>query len=110
MRTFIPAGGAAAGGSTSPKSLRAKRKTQPPANGGGGAGKARPGAPNGVIDNAADLLDVGKLRLAKLNIDDVYNYRVTLQIFKPAGDPAAFGNLSAEQRVRLFFPTRQLAG
>jgi hypothetical protein len=84
--------------------------TAAPDNWAGGSWNGRPAAPNNVIDNAADLLDVGRLRLAKLNIDDAYNYRVTLQVLKPASDPAAFKDVAAADRVRLFFPTRQLAG
>ena len=78
--------------------------TAAPDNWAGGSWNGRAAAPNNVIDNAADLLDVGRLRLAKLNVDDIYNYRVTLQISKPAGDPTAFKSLPAEGRVRLFFP------
>ena len=84
--------------------------TAAPDNWPGGSWNGRPAAPNNVIDNAADLLDVGKLRLAKLNLDDPYNYRVTLQIFRPTSDPAAFRNVAPENRGRLFFPTKQLAG
>jgi hypothetical protein len=84
--------------------------TAAPDNWSGGSWNGRPAASNNVIDNAADRLDIGKLRLAKLNVDDAYNYRVTLQIFKPASDPTAFRNVAAQDRVRLFFPTRQLAG
>jgi hypothetical protein len=69
-----------------------------------------PAAPNNVIDNAADLLDVGRLRLKKLGVDDAYNYRVTIQLLKPAsGDPAWLTNSAATDRVRIFFPTKQLA-
>jgi hypothetical protein len=89
---------------------RDNTNTAAPDNWAGGSWNGRPAAPNNVIDNAADLLDVGKLRLAKLNVDDAYNYRVTLQILRPGDDPAAFRTVAAEQRVRVFFPTRQLEG
>src|SRR5688572_11393274 len=56
----------------------------------GGAWNGRPAAPNNFIDNAADLLDIGRLRLRKLNTDAAYNYRVTLQVLKPTSDPAWF--------------------
>src|SRR3954471_6654331 len=61
--------------------------TAAPDNWAGGNWNGRPAAPNNVIDNAADLLDVGKLRLAKLNVDDAYNYRVTVQVLRPTTDP-----------------------
>src|SRR5688500_15230993 len=80
-----------------------------PDNWTGGVWNGRPVAPNNVIDNAADLLDIGRLRLRKLNTDAAYNYRVTLQLLKPASDPAWFANTSAADRVRVFFPTNQLA-
>jgi hypothetical protein len=83
--------------------------TAAPDNWAGGVWNGRPVAPNNVIDNAADLLDIAKLRLAKLPVDDIYNYRVTLQILKPASDPAWFKDVPAADRVRLFFPTRALA-
>ncbi|HYO08411.1 MAG TPA: protein-arginine deiminase family protein [Tepidisphaeraceae bacterium] len=81
-----------------------------PDNWTGGVWNGRPAAPNNVIDNAADLLDVGRLRLRMLNTDDSYNYRVTLQLLKPAsGDPAWFKNAAAADRVRVFMPSKQLA-
>src|SRR5688572_2212490 len=89
---------------------RDNTNTAAPDNWAGGSWNGRPVAPNNVIDNAADLLDVGKLRLAKLNRDDPYNFRVTVQIFAPANDPAAFRNIAVQNRIRLFFPTKQLAG
>lgn len=88
---------------------RDNTNTAAPDNWAGGSWNGQPAAPNNVIDNADDLLDIGKLRLAKLNVDDSYNYRVTLQIFLPFKDPAAFKNVAAQDRVRLFFPTHQLA-
>src|SRR5512145_3008517 len=35
----------------------------------GGVWNGRPAAPNNVIDNAADLLDIGRLRMRMLNTD-----------------------------------------
>ncbi|MDB5295176.1 MAG: protein-arginine deiminase type-2 [Phycisphaerales bacterium] len=81
-----------------------------PDNWAGGAWNGRPVAPNNVIDNAADLLDVGKLSLRKLGpIDNAYDYRVTVQVLRPAADPAWFKSTPATDRVRLFFPTNALA-
>src|SRR5688500_6671649 len=82
--------------------------TTAPDNWTGGVWNGRPAAPNHVIDNAADLLDVARFRMAKLGTADAaYNYRVTLRVLKPASDPAWFANASAADRVRVFFPTRQ---
>lgn len=82
-----------------------------PDNWTGGVWNGKPAAPNHVIDNAADLQDVAPLRLKKFGLDfATYNYRVTLQVLKPANDPAWFKNTAAQDRVRLFFPTKQLPG
>ncbi|MEA2711542.1 MAG: protein-arginine deiminase [Phycisphaerales bacterium] len=83
--------------------------TGAPDNWTGGVWNGKPVAPNNVIDNAADLLDIGKLRLKKLGVDDAYNYRVTIRLLKPASDPAWLKNTAAADRVRIFFPTKQLA-
>jgi hypothetical protein len=81
--------------------------TGAPDNWTGGLWNGKPTAPNNVIDNATDLADVGKLRLRKLgDADAAYNYRVTVQLLKPAADPAWFAGTPAADRVRLFFPTR----
>lgn len=73
----------------------------------GGLWNGKPAAPNNVIDNAADLADVAKLRLRKLgDADAAYNYRVTLQVLRPATDPAWFKDAAATDRVRVFFPTK----
>src|SRR5688572_2506126 len=82
--------------------------TTAPDNWTGGVWNRTPAAPNNVIDNAADLLDVGRLRLKKLGVDDSYNYRVTIQLLRPATDPAWLASTPATNRVRLFFPTKQL--
>ncbi|HEX8912567.1 MAG TPA: protein-arginine deiminase family protein [Humisphaera sp.] len=73
----------------------------------GGVWNGRPVAPNNVIDNAADLADVGRLRLRKFGaaIDAAYNYRVTIKLIRPASDPAWFANTAATDRVRVFFPS-----
>ena len=84
--------------------------TGAPDNWTGGVWNGRPVAPNHVIDNAADLLDVGRLRLRKLGVDDAYNYRVTVRVLRPETDPAWFASTPAQDRVRLFFPTKQVAG
>jgi hypothetical protein len=76
----------------------------------GGVWNGKPAAPNNVIDNANDLLDVGRLRLRMLNTDAPYNFRVTLQLLKPTSDPTWLANTAATDRVRVFFPTKQLAG
>jgi hypothetical protein len=80
-----------------------------PDNWTGGNWNGRPVAANNIIDNAADLADIGKLRLRKLNVDDAYNYRVTIQVLRPATDPAWFQSTAAANRVRLFFPTQARA-
>src|SRR5688500_6708549 len=75
--------------------------TTAPDNWTGGVWNRTPAAPNNVIDNAADLLDVGRLRLKKLGVDDAYNYRVTIQLLKPAsGDPTWLASAAATARVR----------
>ena len=72
-----------------------------PDNWTGGVWNGKPAAPNNVIDNAADLSDVGRLRLRMLNTDASYNYRVTLQLLKPTSDPAWFANATATDRLKL---------
>jgi protein-arginine deiminase len=78
--------------------------TGAPDNWSGGAFNGRPAAPNNVIDNAADLADVGVIRLAKLKTLDAYNYTLTIRVLRPASDPAWFRNTAAAERVRLFLP------
>ena len=75
-----------------------------PDNWSGGSFNGRPVAPNNVIDNAADLLDIGVIRLAKLKTLDAYNYTLTIRVLRPASDPAWFKNTAATDRVRLFLP------
>lgn len=83
--------------------------TGAPDNWTGGVWNGKPVAPNNTIDNAADLLDIGQLRLLKLNRDDFYNFAITLKLVKPATDPTALKNTPATDRVRIFFPSRHLA-
>jgi hypothetical protein len=78
--------------------------TGAPDNWSGGAFNGRPAAPNNVIDNAADLADIGLVRLAKLKTLDAYNYTLTLRVRRPASDPAWFAGAAATDRVRLFLP------
>ena len=80
--------------------------TGAPDNWTGGVWNGAPAAPNNIIDNAADLADVGRIRLAKLGVDDAYNYRVTIQILSPSGDPAWLKRTRASDRVRIFLPTK----
>jgi Protein-arginine deiminase (PAD) len=87
---------------------RDNRTTRAPDNWTGGNFNGLPIAPNNVIDNAADLNDIGLVRLAKLQTDAVYEYRLTIRLSKPASEPAWFANNRAEDRIRLFMPTRQL--
>jgi protein-arginine deiminase len=78
--------------------------TGAPDNWSGGAFNGRPAAPNNVIDNAADLADVGVVRLAKLKTLEAYNYTLTIRVLRPASDPSWFRNAAATDRVRLFLP------
>jgi hypothetical protein len=81
-----------------------------PDNWTGGVWNGKPVAPNNVIDNVADLADIGRLRLRMLNTDAAYNYRVTFQLLKPtSGDPAWLANAAATDRVRVFLPTKLTA-
>src|SRR5687768_7479783 len=80
--------------------------TAAPDNWTGGVWNRTPVAPNNVIDNAADLRDVGRLRLRKLGVEDAYQYRVTLKVRNPVIDPAWLAASRADQRVRVFFPTK----
>lgn len=80
--------------------------TSAPDNWTGGVFHGRPVAPNHVIDNAADLLDVGRLRLNKLKADAPWEYSVIVRLRKPASDPAFFADTDATDRVRIFLPTK----
>jgi Protein-arginine deiminase (PAD) len=67
--------------------------------------------PNNVIDNAADLRDMTRLRFARLvNTDASYRYIVTLKVLKPATDSAYYANVPAQDRVRVFMPTAVASG
>ena len=83
--------------------------TGAPDNWSGGSFNGRAAAPNNVIDNAADLADIGLIRLAKLKTQDAYNYTLVVRILKaPTADEAAwFKRTGADDRVRLFLPGKQ---
>ena len=87
---------------------RDNQTTSAPDNWVGGNFNGLPIAPNNVIDNAADLNDIGLIRLAKLESDSIYNYRLTIRVSKPVSEPVWFANTKAEDRIRLFMPTKQL--
>ena len=78
--------------------------TGAPDNWSGGAFNGRAVAPNNVIDNAADLADIGVIRLAKLKTLDAYNYTLTIRVLRPGSDPTWFKSTAATDRVRLFLP------
>jgi hypothetical protein len=75
----------------------------------GGNFNGKPAAPNNVIDNIADLADIGLIRLAKLKTDAAYNYTLTIRILKApvSADPAWFKGTGADDRVRLFLPSKE---
>lgn len=77
-----------------------------PDNWTGGNFNGRPVASNNVIDNAADLADIGRVRLNKLNTDAPYEYTVIVRLLRPKYDPAWYGSTAATSRVRIFMPTR----
>src|SRR3954471_2986339 len=83
---FIGAG--SRGGIVLPNFDRDNTATNAPDNWTGGVFNGRPVAPNNVIDNIADLKDIGRIRLTKINSDAPYNYTLTLRLVKPADDPA----------------------
>ena len=83
--------------------------TAAPDNWTGGVWNGRPVAPNNTIDNAADVLDIGQLRMLKLNRDDAYNYIVTVTLLNPTTSPTWLRNTPATDRVRVFYPSKQLA-
>src|SRR3954447_5766881 len=101
---FIGAG--SRGGIVLPNFDRDNTATNAPDNWTGGVFNGRPAAPNNIVDNAADLADIARLRLAKLDTDAIYEYRVILRLLKPRTDPAWFKDVPASDRVRLFFPTQ----
>lgn len=76
-----------------------------PDNWRGGMWLGRAVAPNNVIDNAADLQDVGRFRLRKLGFD-WQNYEVELRLVRPSGDHPSLASVAANERVRIFLPTR----
>jgi hypothetical protein len=80
--------------------------TGAPDNWSGGNFNGKPVAPNNIIDNAADLKDIGLIRLAKLKTLDAYNYTLTIRLLRPASDPTWFKNTATTDRVRLFLPSK----
>lgn len=80
--------------------------TNAPDNWTGGNFNGKPVAPNNVIDNAADLADIGRLRLNKLNTDAGYEYAVIVRLLGPKNDSAWFKNTAAADRVRIFMPSK----
>lgn len=80
--------------------------TGAPDNWTGGVFNKKTIAPNNIIDNAADLLDIGLARLNKLNADAPYDYTITIRVVKPDDDPTWFEDTAAEDRIRIFLPTK----
>lgn len=81
-----------------------------PDNWAGGNWNGRPAAPNNIIDNLADLADVGRFRLMRLGTGyESYQYNATLELLGPAGDTAFHKNIAAQDRVRIFFPSKDTA-
>ncbi|MGC4032007.1 MAG: protein-arginine deiminase family protein [Tepidisphaeraceae bacterium] len=101
---FIGTGGR--GGIILPNLDRDNTTTNAPDNWTGGVFNGRPVPPNNVIDNTADLADIGRVRLNKLNADAPWEYRLTVRLLKPKFDPAWYQSSAATDRVRLFFPTK----
>lgn len=65
---------------------------------------------NNIIDNAADLRDIGRLRLGRLvNVDSSFIYIVTLKVVRQENDPAWLANVPAQDRVRVFMPSLELS-
>src|SRR5688500_4956317 len=83
---FVGPGGR--GGIVLPNFDRDNTATNAPDNWTGGIFSGRPAAPNNIIDNAADLADIGRVRLAKLNANAIYEYRLTVRLLRPKADPA----------------------
>lgn len=80
--------------------------TNAPDNWTGGQFNGRAVPPNNVIDNAADLADVARVRMAKLDTDVAYAYRVVVRLLLPKSDPAWFKGVAATDRVRVFLPSK----
>ncbi len=87
---------------------RDNKTTAAPDNWVGGNFNGLPVAPNNIIDNAADLQDIGKIRLAKLDPDSIYNYRLTIRVSRTQAESTWFANTKPEDRIRLFLPTKHL--
>ena len=99
-------GRGSAGGIVLPNVDRDNTTTNAPDNWTGGNFNGRPVAPNNVIDNVADVADVARVRLAKLDTDAAYEWRLVVQLVRPASDPAWFKTTAATDRVRVFMPTK----
>ncbi|HEX8325259.1 MAG TPA: protein-arginine deiminase family protein [Tepidisphaeraceae bacterium] len=104
------AGSGGRGAVVLPNLDRDNTTTNAPDNWTGGVFNGRPAAPNHVIDNAADLADIGRVRLNKLDTDAAYDYTVVVRLLRPKTDPTWFKNTAATDRVRLFLPTKASNG
>jgi hypothetical protein len=61
--------------------------------------------PNNVIDNADDLKDMARIRLAKfVNVDSSYSYVGRLRLLKSGTDSSYYADTAARDRVRVFMP------
>src|SRR5687767_6326205 len=92
------------GGIVLPNLDRDNTTTGAPDNWTGGNFNGKPVAPNNVIDNGADLADVGVIRLDKLKTLDAYNYTLVQHVTRPTSDAPFFKNTNAYDRARLFLP------
>ena len=95
------------GGIVLPNFNKNNTTTNAPDNWTGGNFNGRPVPPNNIIDNTADLADIARVRLAKLNTDASYEWRLVVRLERPKTDPAWFKTAAATDRVRVFMPTRQ---
>jgi hypothetical protein len=75
-----------------------------PDNWAGGVWNGRVVPANNVIDNRADLADIGRVRLRKLGFEFT-NYELVLRVIRPATDTAALRNVDPQNRVRIFIPS-----
>ncbi len=65
---------------------------------------------NQIIDNAADLNDIARIRLLKLlEVDSSYIYDVSLKILPGEVEGAWLNGVKPEDRVRVFMPTREIS-
>jgi hypothetical protein len=62
---------------------------------------------NTNVDNAADLNDIAPLHLSKTGLATLQNdLIITLTVSKPIGEPTYFASTDAEDRVRIFLPSK----